>query len=72
MVSYEDALNGKCTQSGFVSMKYLNPEKTLAVVRSSIAIALRRREIFDSFFSQPLCDTLKKKAGCRGVYETAN
>jgi type 1 fimbria pilin len=38
MVSYEDALNGmRPFQPGDVSMKYLNPEKTLAVVKSSIA-----------------------------------
>ena len=34
MVSYEEALNGKVSDSDLVSlrMKYLNPEKTLAVV----------------------------------------
>lgn len=34
MVSYEEALNGKASESNqaTISMKYLNPEKTLAVV----------------------------------------
>lgn len=34
MVSYEEALNGKVSDSSLVTlnMKYLNPEKTLAVV----------------------------------------
>ncbi|TFB19661.1 type 1 fimbrial protein [Lelliottia nimipressuralis] len=34
MVSYEEALNGKASESNqaTLSMKYLNPEKTLAVV----------------------------------------
>ncbi|BBS36706.1 type 1 fimbrial protein [Enterobacter cloacae complex sp. 2024EL-00215] len=34
-ISYEDALNGKETASSLatLSMKYLNPEKTLAVVQ---------------------------------------
>ena len=35
MVSYEDALNGHVTDTSLatLSMKYLNPEKTLAVVQ---------------------------------------
>ncbi|WP_303757268.1 hypothetical protein [Enterobacter kobei] len=35
MVSYDDALNGMTTPSSLatVDMKYLNPEKTLAVVQ---------------------------------------
>ena len=35
MVSYEEALNGTVTDSSLatLSMKYLNPEKTLAVVQ---------------------------------------
>ena len=35
MVSYEEALNGTVTDSSLatLSMKYLNPEKTLAIVQ---------------------------------------
>jgi hypothetical protein len=49
MVSYEEALNGKVTDSDLVSlsMKYLNPEKTLAVVeiqyRYALSSAVRKR-----------------------------
>ena len=59
MVSYEDALNGHVTDTSLatLSMKYLNPEKTLAVVeiqyrKRSLFRFVRKRIFSDSFFSR--------------------
>jgi hypothetical protein len=59
MVSYEEALNGKVTDSDLatLSMKYLNPEKTLAVVEIQYRCSLplwRKRIFSDSFSPGPL------------------
>ena len=78
MVSYEEALNGKVSDSDLVSlrMKYLNPEKRLRLSKSSIdmfSLPLCAEEDFSDSFSpgQP-CDTLNKRRVAEGLYETAN
>ena len=62
MVSYEEALNGKVSDSDLVSlrMKYLNPEKTLSVV-----------EIQYFLPGSPAIHLIKRRVA-EGLYETAN